>query len=942
MKKVLLLLFFAFFALGSKSQNCNFFYTQVPGATATQFNPYTTFPMPQFTLLWDFGDGTTSTDPAPLHIYNGTGPFNACLYVSDSSGIVCSSCTTVVMNNSSCLISYVVDSTTNQVTFVTNTQGSNISTWDFGDGSPTATGSTVTHTYGSTGLFTVCVSENDSATGTLLCSYCLQITINPTSSPCSFTSTANSPGQPNLVTFLASASSAVSYSWDYGDGIIGTGGPSNTHTYAQAGMYQVCLTTVDFLGTTCSYCSFVNIIPNTNNCFWTATPGTSLSVQFNGLPAYPGSAVTWDFGDGTVAAGNPVWHTYSLPGTYTVCMSELNSTGNPICSYCDVVTVSGNGSCAYTYSIDSVNAFNLTFSAVPGNASSSIEWDFGDNTTGFGNNAVHVYLTAGVYNVCMTERDSANNIVCQYCNQISVTGAIGNNCTFLYTPDPMNQGMINFIANPGSPASLITWSFGDGSAGSGTNPSHTYVTPGAYTVCMNEVDAFGTVLCTYCQVIPVTGGATCSFSAIVDSLQSNLAYFNFNTNSSNSLVNWDFGDGSAGMGASTSHIYPLPGVYNVCVTEINQSTGVTLCYTCQVLSINFVPSCSFTAIPDPANPNALTLTANVGAGNIASWDFGDGSVGTGSPIQHVYAQPGIYHICLYEVDTLPLTTLCISCMDITVGNVFPTCNANFVTTALGLTGYFIDLSVGTSPSTSYTWSFGDGTSSSSRFPQHVYAAPGTYNVCLDIADNSCTDQFCSTIVVDTAISTPGACQAYFVSLQLAPYQVAIVNLSNGLNLNFAWDFGDGTTSNLPYPSHFYNSFGTYNVCLTVSDNSGCTSTYCDTLSVDSLGNIFRGMNGFTVNVLSPAQLTGVSESPESTPFVAYPNPVLEELTIALPATVTGNISYRIFTVQGAEVSHGNLTKGVAKLSANMWEAGIYLLEVTTEAGYKSYRQIIKQ
>ena len=102
------------------------------------------------------------------------------------------------------------------------------------------------------------------------------------------------------------------------------------------------------------------------------------------------------------------------------------------------------------------------------------------------------------------------------------------------------------------------------------------------------------------------------------------------------------------------------------------------------------------------------------------------------------------------------------------------------------------------------------------------------------------------------------------------------------------------------------------------------------------------MSGFTVNVLSPAQLTGVEDSPESTPFIAYPNPVQSELTIALPSTVTGTVSYRVFTVQGAEVSKGILSNGFAKLSVLKWEAGIYLLEITDDAGYKSYRQIIKQ
>src|SRR6185436_13879709 len=97
-----------------------------------------------------------------------------------------------------------------------------------------------------------------------------------------------------------------------------------------------------------------------------------------------------------------------------------------------------------------------------------------------------------------------------------------------------------------------------------------------------------------------------------------------------------------------------------------------------------------------------------------------------------------------------------------------------------------------------------------RFPQHTYAVPGTYNVCLSITSGNCIDQFCSPILIDTT-SGPfnTGCQAFFAIVQLAPYQVSVVNLSGngvgGVNYSYLWDFGDGTTDNNPYPSHAYAS-----------------------------------------------------------------------------------------------------------------------------------------
>lgn len=942
MKKLLLLLFLAVMAMGTKAQNaCTFTYSFTGAFAAVQFNPAIAWPGPVYSYQWDFGDGGVSTLPAPLHTYNGTGPYTVCCTVFDSTGIFCNYCTAVILNSSSCSWTLNLDTATGNATFVAASQSGTISNWDFGDGT-SGTGDVVSHTYVAPGVYNICLTQVDSASGIILCTNCQTLSYQPNSSSCTFSS-SSSPASPNNIIFVANVNNGSSFTWDYGDGSVGTGGPTNTHVYNSAGTYVVCLTVTDFLGNSCQYCSSVTVPPLSNNCYFTATPDTLLTVQFVGSGSQSGTALSWDYGDGSVASGSTTYHVYSLPGTYNVCMTESNSAGTPICSFCQLVTVSGNsGNCAYTYMLDSTNAYTINVAAITTIVGSTVMWDFGDNSTGTGVTATHTYNAPGQYNVCMSETDLLGTVLCQSCMNVSITGNPAGNCSFMYSPDPMNQGMINFIAMPASGGSTVSWSFGDGTSGSGFNPSHTYVTAGTYTVCMNEIDPNGTIVCTSCSSVVVSSNANCSFTTSIDSVQANLVYFNFTPNSFNSQVMWDFGDGSAGMGANTQHYYPQPGVYNACVTEINQSTGVTICYTCQVITVNFVQSCSFTAVPDPADPNTLTLTGVVGAGNIASWDFGDGTVGTGSPIQHTYAQPGIYHICVYEVDTLPLTTLCISCQDIAVGSVLPACRANFVATSLGLTGYFIDLSTGTGPATSYSWDFGDGTTSSSRFPQHVYATPGSYTACLTIADNNCTDQFCIPVVVDTTIGTPGSCQAYFVTLQLAPYQIAVVNLSSGVNLNFAWDFGDGTTANVPYPSHFYNSIGTYNLCLTIDDGAGCNQTYCDTVSVDSLGNIFRGMNGFTVNVLSPAQLTGISDSPDATPFTAYPNPVQSSLTIALPATVNSEVNFRIFNLQGAEVSHGTLNSGIAKLNVSDWQAGIYLLEVTDNAGYKSYRQIIKQ
>ena len=54
--------------------------------------------------------------------------------------------------------------------------------------------------------------------------------------------------------------------------------------------------------------------------------------------------------------------------------------------------------------------------------------------------------------------------------------------------------------------------------------------------------------------------------------------------------------------------------------------------------------------------------------------------------------------------------------------------------------------------------------------------------------------------------------------------VSFQNNSTGSNLTYQWDFGDGTTSTLANPTHIYNAYGRYEVCLVVSGVCGIDST----------------------------------------------------------------------------------------------------------------------
>jgi PKD repeat protein len=126
------------------------------------------------------------------------------------------------------------------------------------------------------------------------------------------------------------------------------------------------------------------------------------------------------------------------------------------------------------------------------------------------------------------------------------------------------------------------------------------------------------------------------------------------------------------------------------------------------------------------------------------------------------------------------------------------------------------------------WEFGDGETSGVRNPNHNYTAAGEYIVSLTIngADSTCVDTHTETVVVEDNSMN---CQANFWwhhNCQSGnPLEIKFVNNSYayGPITEFAWNFGDGTTSNEEDPIHVYTDYGLYDVNLAIVTESGCAS-----------------------------------------------------------------------------------------------------------------------
>lgn len=201
---------------------------------------------------------------------------------------------------------------------------------------------------------------------------------------------------------------------------------------------------------------------------------------------------------------------------------------------------------------------------------------------------------------------------------------------------------------------------------------------------------------------------------------------------------WDLGDGSGHIGQTGSYTYVAPGAYPVRLT-VTDSDGMTdtvtrtvvidvpnvapvarLGHQCSLLECSFDGSSS----TDPD-------------GSIASftWDFGDGSTGSGDRPTHTYAAPGTYSVTVTVADNDGAANSQVADLVVVAPPMPP--RAQFTVDCRSLECSF-DGSASDDPDgsiASFEWDFGDGSVGAGGALSHGFAAPGTYPVTLTVTDN---------------------------------------------------------------------------------------------------------------------------------------------------------------------------------------------------------------
>lgn len=187
------------------------------------------------------------------------------------------------------------------------------------------------------------------------------------------------------------------------------------------------------------------------------------------------------------------------------------------------------------------------------------------------------------------------------------------------------------------------------------------------------------------------------------------------------------------------------------------------------------------------------------------------------------------------------------------------------------------------------------------------------------------------------------CLAFFdiFDIILEEDLVIIINLTEGSNLNFFWDFGDGNTSTDPFPSHEYEEDGFYVVCLTITnDDNTCTDTFCMELfyegaespleNAENNGDTDEG--GFMINVMSEEDALALSIDENGLNQVEmnlYPNPASDYINLEI-MDFDPSMIVNVMDLSGRLVSTELLSGSTTRINTQNLSSGMYLLEVQTD------------
>jgi PKD repeat protein len=598
---------------------------------------------------WDFGDGNTATEQNPIHTYESPGNYSVTLNASNAYGYNVSAPTTItVLEPLVANFTYTPNEGNAPLAVTFNdTSTGNVTawSWDFGDGN-TSTEKNPIHTYVSAGNYTISLNASNAyGFNVSTVTDAVRVLEPPTAA---FTATPTEGNAPLAVTFNdTSTGNVTAWLWNFGDGNTSTE-QNPIHTYAAEGTYTVTLNASNAYGYNVSAPVTITVLePPVANFTANVTEGNApLTVQFTDESTGNVTAWLWNFGDANTSTEQSPSHIYASPGTYTVSLNASNAYGSSTETRVDYITVLEPPTAAFTATPTEGNApLTVQFTdESTGNVTAWL-WDFGDGNTSTEQNPIHTYASAGNYTVFL---NASNAYGYNVSAPVTITVLEPPVANFTYTPNEGNAPLtVTFNDTSTGNVTAWIWDFGDGNTSTEQNPSHTYASPGIYTVSLNASNAYGFNVSTVTDAVRVLEPPIAAFTATPTEGNAPLTV-QFTDQSTGNVTAWawDFGDGNTSTGQSPVHIYTSAGNYSVTMNASNAyGYNVSAPVTITVLE---PPAAAFTANVTEGNAPLTVQFTDESTGNVTAWlwNFGDGNTSTEQNPVHTYASPGNYTVTL--------------------------------------------------------------------------------------------------------------------------------------------------------------------------------------------------------------------------------------------------------------------------------------------------------
>jgi PKD repeat protein len=437
-----------------------------------RFTNASTTAEPSDSVRWTFGDGTSSLDANPAHLYANAGTYTVCLRVkknntTGTTGCVREICKTIVVTQPCNLTANFswANTTANPLTVAFKNLSTPLSStdsvkWSFGDGS-TSLDANPMHTYQQSGVYSVClrVKKNGNTPGTAACvrEICKLVIVQlPCNIQVNFSMHRDSlnPRKVHFNNSTITTTAAATVKWSFGDGTYATSWNA-IHEYSQPGTYRVCLVVEAAPNCVREKCDTV-IMP---------VPGPSCEAiskfrfekfsndnqNYKFIPDNLSNDLvyTWTFGDGTGSHDPIVAHRYTKPGLYTACLTAWRGP-NCASTTCKEIRVMPQINCdsiriGYAYQRDPLLPNKVYFNA---NAS----WPILDQIWTITklslasqppvvlhqNNPAYLFRDTGYYRVCL-KAITLGGCVKEYCNVIRIERVVNTVCELQAFPNPASS-----------------------------------------------------------------------------------------------------------------------------------------------------------------------------------------------------------------------------------------------------------------------------------------------------------------------------------------------------------------------------------------------------------------------------------------------------------------------------------------------------------------------